>query len=70
MVAPKAGPETAPGTGHESGKQNTPLQNHVAFFDRDNDGVIWPSDTYEQRIRSALTPLIVSLHSDTSDSEH
>jgi hypothetical protein len=60
MVAPKDGASTAPGTGYESGKQNTPLQKHVAFFDSDNDGVIWPSDTYDQRIRSTLTPLIVS----------
>jgi len=50
MVAPKDGPSTADGTGYESGKQNTPLQKHVAFFDRDNDGIIWPSDTYAPSI--------------------
>ncbi|KAG6828411.1 hypothetical protein H0H92_008075 [Tricholoma furcatifolium] len=25
---------------------NTALQSHVAFFDKDSDGVIWPSDTW------------------------
>ncbi|KAF8168495.1 Caleosin [Crassisporium funariophilum] len=46
MVAPVDGPSSAPGTGFEQGKRNTALQAHVAFFDRDLDGIIWPTDTY------------------------
>ncbi|KAF9560272.1 Caleosin-domain-containing protein [Agrocybe pediades] len=46
MVAPKDPLSAAPGTGFERGKQNTALQGHVAFFDRDEDGIIWPMDTY------------------------
>ncbi|KAF3060890.1 putative peroxygenase 3 [Daldinia childiae] len=32
----------------KSSLKNTPstLQQHIAFFDRDNDGVIWPLDVY------------------------
>ena len=45
MVAPKDPVSPAPGTGFDHEKENTALQGHVAFFDRDNDGVIWPTDT-------------------------
>jgi len=27
-------------------KPKTALQSHVAFFDRDGDGIIWASDTH------------------------
>ncbi|KAI6088617.1 Caleosin-domain-containing protein [Hypoxylon rubiginosum] len=27
-------------------KSPTALQQHISFFDRDNDGIIWPSDVY------------------------
>ncbi|KAF9449328.1 Caleosin-domain-containing protein [Macrolepiota fuliginosa MF-IS2] len=44
MVAPANATEDAPGTFRDK-QQNTALQNHVSFFDRDEDGIIWPSDT-------------------------
>ncbi|XP_064940861.1 probable peroxygenase 4 [Musa acuminata AAA Group] len=34
------------GSEGEEEMQMTPLQKHVAFFDRNNDGVIYPSETY------------------------
>ncbi|KAG2023904.1 calcium binding protein Caleosin [Coprinopsis cinerea AmutBmut pab1-1] len=46
MVAPRDAAQPAPGTGFNPEKTNTPLQGHVAFFDRDGDGIIWPWDTY------------------------
>lgn len=36
-------PEGLPGTDR---KDLTVLQQHVMFWDRDNDGVIWPNDTF------------------------
>ncbi|TFK38729.1 Caleosin [Crucibulum laeve] len=47
MVAPVDATQPAPGTGFDYGKRNTALQRHVAFFDGDDDGIIWPSDTYK-----------------------
>jgi hypothetical protein len=35
-------------------KPPTALQSHVAFFDSDNDGVIWPLDTYMTPSRSSV----------------
>lgn len=46
MPRPKDGPSPAPGTGFKPGEENTALQKHVTFFDRDMDGIIWPLDTY------------------------
>ncbi|KAF9007881.1 Caleosin [Cyathus striatus] len=46
MVTPAYPTYSAPGTGYEQGKRNTSLQQHVAFFDPDGDGIIWPLDTF------------------------
>ncbi|KAF7785177.1 hypothetical protein Agabi119p4_1342 [Agaricus bisporus var. burnettii] len=45
MGAPADGCSTAPGYA-PGANSNTALQNHVAFFDRDSDGIIWPTDTF------------------------
>ncbi|KAJ8459970.1 hypothetical protein OPV22_032896 [Ensete ventricosum] len=34
------------GSDGEEEMEMTPLQKHVAFFDRNNDGIIYPSETY------------------------
>lgn len=44
MTRPKDGPSSASGT--KAREDMTALQGHVAFFDRDGDGIIWPLDTY------------------------
>ncbi|KAG6466783.1 hypothetical protein ZIOFF_075400 [Zingiber officinale] len=36
-----------PGSAGEGEADLTPLQKHVAFFDRNNDGVIYPFETYQ-----------------------
>jgi hypothetical protein len=38
------------------GPKHTALQAHVEFFDRDCDGIIWPSDTYVAAIRLYIFP--------------
>jgi hypothetical protein len=60
MVAPKDAVASAPGTGFDPENKNTPLQGHVAFFDRDGDGVIWPYDTYGvYPLESPFPPLLI-----------
>ncbi|KAF5356093.1 hypothetical protein D9756_004387 [Leucocoprinus leucothites] len=63
MVAPVDAVSTAPGTGFTEGERNSELQGHVAFFDRDNDGIIWPSDTFIglREIRFSLFWTIVAV---------
>ncbi|KJX93160.1 caleosin domain-containing protein [Zymoseptoria brevis] len=39
-------PHGTQGTWHEQHKNQTVLQQHCAYFDPDNDGIIWPLDTY------------------------
>jgi len=46
MVAPQNATEDAPGTGWDPHNPDSELQQHVSFFDKDKDGIIWPSDTY------------------------
>ncbi|PPR08045.1 hypothetical protein CVT24_010844 [Panaeolus cyanescens] len=62
MVAPPDPLSPAPGTGFTSGKRNTALQGHVAFFDTDNDGIIWPMDTY-RGLRDIKFGILLSLFS-------
>ncbi|KAH0590022.1 hypothetical protein H2248_000200 [Termitomyces sp. 'cryptogamus'] len=47
MVLPQDGRSSPPPNRSQPRKRdNTALQSHVAFFDTDGDGVIWPSDTF------------------------
>jgi hypothetical protein len=39
-------PHGTQGTWFAQHKQETVLQQHCAYFDRDGDGIIWPLDTY------------------------
>ncbi|KAJ7437441.1 Caleosin related protein-domain-containing protein [Mycena galericulata] len=45
-----------------SGRSNRKsLQSHVAFFDTDNDGIIWPSDTYKGFRAIGFNPIFALL---------
>lgn len=46
MVVPAKATEDAPGTGWDPTQKNSDLQDHVSFFDKDKDGIIWPLDTW------------------------
>lgn len=51
MTLPKHGRSGPPPDVYSNGystrkRDDTALQSHVAFFDADGDGIIWPSDTY------------------------
>jgi len=50
-------PQGTPGTPTNA----TVLQQHVQFWDRDGDGVIWPNDTYVGFKRLGFNPLICVL---------